>query len=146
MANHRIAKKGRHGTPMGVPSIIAILVILVLVVFSALALTTSNADLKLSEKTAVSVRDYYEADSSAEIMMATAVKAVRTGKTGGLPAGMALKKVDEGAQVVYNVPIDEGRELSVELLITEDGKVTRKLWQVITTAEWNPDMSLDVIR
>jgi len=65
----RIAKKkASFGTSMGVSSIIAILVILVLVVFSTLSITTSKADLTLSQKSSDSIKAYYEADAIAEDM------------------------------------------------------------------------------
>jgi hypothetical protein len=146
MANHTNSKKGRFGTTMGVPSIIAILVILVLIVFSALSIMTAKADLNLSEKTAASIRNYYKADSEAEDRLAEAVDAVKNGKSDVLPDIYQIKKVDGGTQVVYNIPIDQGKGLSVELLITDSGKATRKLWQVVSTTDWKPDTNVELFQ
>ncbi|MDR0874799.1 MAG: hypothetical protein LBN12_01170, partial [Clostridiales Family XIII bacterium] len=73
-------KKASFGTSMGVSSIIAILVILVLVVFSALSIATSKADLVLSQKTSDSVKAFYAADASAEEILAAIAAEVETGK------------------------------------------------------------------
>ena len=72
-------KRASFGTSMGVSSIIAILVILVLVVFSALSITTSKADLKLSQKTSDGVIAFFEADAAAEDKMAEAAAAIAAG-------------------------------------------------------------------
>jgi hypothetical protein len=127
---------------MGVTSIIAILIILVLIVFSALSITTARVDLGLSEKSAGSISAWYKADAEAEERLAEVVSAVRSGNVNSLSSGYTIKKVDGSVQVGYNVPVDHGRALKVELFVTDDGKVTRSLWQVVTIADWTPDTSI----
>jgi hypothetical protein len=135
------------GTSMGVSSIIAILVILVLVVFSALSITTSRADYALSQKTAVGTRAFYDADCIAEEQMALVAETIRSSASDweeSLPSNFSVR-TDAGAKVVaYTVPIDDNRDISVELLVDKDGSLTRQRWQVVSSGEWIPDESLDL--
>ena len=138
-------KKASFGTTMGVSSIIAILMMLVLVVFAALSITTSKADLRFSEKTADSLKAFYEADAAAEDKMAEVADAIAQG--GNWRAVLSendfsISSANSGTLIAYTVPIDENRNLSIRLLADNEGKLTRKLWQVVPAKEWVPDESL----
>jgi hypothetical protein len=141
-------RKLAFGTSMGVSSIIAILVILVLVVFSALSITTSKADLKLSQKTSDGVVAFFEADAAAEEMMAEISSAIAKG-TGWKQDLAALgcevsSSPDGGTLIAYTISVDRFRNLNVELISDEDGKLTRSLWQIVPANEWVPDNSLNL--
>jgi len=144
----RIAKKkASFGTSMGVSSIIAILVILVLVVFSTLSITTSKADLTLSEKTASGIEAYYEADAAAEDMMAevaAAIADISAWQAHLSQKGYNISSAEGGSLISYTVPVDENRNLNVELFASNGGKLTRQLWQVVPSKEWVPDESLNL--
>jgi len=144
----RIAKKkAAFGTSMGVSSVIAILVILVLVVFSALSITTSKADLTLSQKTARSIEAYYEADAEAEDRMAVVAAAVAdlgAWRAFLLQNGYNISSAEGGELISYVVSVDDNRNLNVELLLDGSGKLSRKLWQVTPAKEWIPDESLNL--
>jgi hypothetical protein len=146
MANNKISKKGTFGTTMGVTSIIAILVVLVLIVFAALSITTSKADLNLSERTAEMTTEYYAADSAAEEKVAEVAEAVRGGAgwQGTLGDEYSVTEEDGRTVVSYDVPIDENKALSVRLGVSAGGDVSRELWQVHSTSEWsgNDDIQL----
>lgn len=156
MANYTNSKKGKFGTTMGVTSIIAILVILVLVVFAALSYTTAKADYHLSKKTAEVTAAYYEADTRAEELVSTIARAAWFSDwrssfpelivpTEGETAPV-LSEEPDGAHISFTEKIDETQELQVELLVSEDGKVSRLKWQVAPTGAWEPDTSLDLIQ
>lgn len=137
-------KKGSFGTTMGVSSIIAILVILVLVVFSALSITTSKADLTLSQKTSNGVAAFYEADAAAEDMMAEVANAIKTNNLKGLPGDYEVSGTNNGTLISYTVSIDENRNLNVSLLADEGGNLSRELWQVVPAKEWVPDNNMNL--
>jgi hypothetical protein len=139
MANNKISKKGTFGTTMGVTSIIAILVVLVLIVFAALSITTSKADLNLSERTAEMTSEYYAADSAAEDMVAEVAEAARGGAGWQERLGDEYSVTEEDGRTVvrYDVPIDENKALSVRLGVAASGDVSRELWQVHSTSEWS---------
>jgi len=140
-------KKASFGTTMGVSSILAILVILVLVVFSALSITTSSADLKLSQKTSNGVKAFYEADAKAEDMMAEVKNAIKSGADwkSKLPADVyEVSTVNGGTLISYTISIDANRNLNVNLLEDGTGHLTRELWQVVPAREWVPDNNLNL--
>jgi len=139
-------KKASFGTTMGVSSIIAILVILVLVVFSALSITTSKADLKLSQKTSNGVIAFYEADAAAEDMMAEVADAIKSGSgwQAKLPDAYDVTISGDTTLIEYTVPVDNNRNLSVRLEADAGGKLTREIWQVVPAREWVADNNLNL--
>jgi hypothetical protein len=120
---------------MGVSSIIAILVILVLAVFSALSLMTAKADLTLSKKTADSTIAYYEADAVAETVLHYAAKG-ETPPSATDIINFSTESTDEGRLLSFSVIIDDERNLDVRVLIAADGQYHRQLWQVVPSGEW----------
>ena len=140
-------KKASYGTSMGVSSIIAILVILVLVVFSSLSITTSKADLSLSQKSSDGIKAYYDADAIAVEMMADAAVAISGGgnwRAELSDSGYNVSTSSDGVLISYTVPIDRNRNLNVELIADNSGKLTRELWQVVPAKEWVPDNTLNL--
>ena len=133
---------------MGVTSIIAILVILVLIVFAALSVTTANADLKLSQKSADSTRNYYIADGTAEEKVAEIAGIVSQG--GDYEAAlqsMGYKISNDGTvqAVEFNVKIDNSKALFVRIIISGTGGLQRDMWQVRPTGTWTADTGTDLI-
>ena len=128
---------------MGVTSIIAILVILVLVVFSALSITTSKADLVLSQKTSDSTKAFYAADSIAEERLAEISKAVKAERSWASAVSSLDCKVD-GSSISYTIVVDENRNLEVELSVASNGTITRELWQVVPSTEWVADDTINL--
>jgi len=142
-------KKASFGTSMGVSSIIAILVILVLVVFSTLSITTSKADLTLSQKSSDSIKAYYEADSVAEDMLcevAVAITVSNDWQAELKQKGYNISSAAGGTLITYSVPIDVNRNINVELLADNNGGLKRQLWQVVPAREWVPDNSLNLFQ
>ena len=141
-------KKASFGTTMGVTSIIAILVILVLVVFSALSIATSKADLKLSQKTSDGVIAFFAADSAAIDMMVeiyAIVEADSEWETTLENSGYIIETDENGdVSIGYTVPVDDFRNLNVKLNVDEDGNLGRSLWQVVPSQEWVPDESVNL--
>jgi hypothetical protein len=149
MSNKAENKKVTSGTTMGVTSIIAILVILVLIVFAALSVTTSKADKNLANKTEASVTDYYEADTRAEELTARIATTVSENPEWSAVLKnqkYSLSEKSDGIHVSFAIDIDEFRRLDVDLLVTSDKEIIKKLWQVTTTGDWNNENGLNVIQ
>ncbi|MCL2492567.1 MAG: hypothetical protein FWF33_00790 [Clostridiales bacterium] len=139
-------RRRSFGTSMGVTSIIAILVILVLVTFAALSVTTSKADLNLSQRTADSMQAYYKADSAAEEKYAQIAEAVKADPAGwgSEIAGLGVTVNGAAAQTItWTQPVDKARNLEIELTV-RSGSVERTRWQVVPNGEWNPDNTLNL--
>jgi hypothetical protein len=133
---------------MGVSSLIAILVILLLVVFSVLSITTSRADLLLSQRSSESIKAFYDADASAEDKMAEIAAVISRG--GNWKAVVAhngctvSSDKEQGTDVSYTIPIDEYRNLDVKLFVDTDGELTRTIWQVVPAKNWVADENLNL--
>ena len=134
-------KKKSFGTTMGVTSIIAILVILVLVVFSALSITTSKADLVLSQKTSENVKAYYTADAEAEEKLAEVANAVDSNNDWASAVSAIGCKVD-GNMVYYTIVVDDNRHLEVQLRVASNNSISRELWQIVPSTEWVADNTI----
>lgn len=143
-------KKSSSGTSMGVSSILAILVILVLVVFATLSMTTSKADLNLSQKTADSITAFYAADSEAEEKIAEIASVISEGadwESKLKESGYEIIPDNSGNNIIkYIVEIDKNRNLVIEIMATSDGKLTKNRWQVVPANDWIPDNSLNLIK
>ena len=122
-----------NGAVVGGSSLLVIFAVLCLTVFALLSLSTVQADGRLSEATAESVRAYYAADRAAEEVFAC----IRGGE---IPADVAPCACGGYA---YACPISDTRTLCVEVHPTADGwQVVR--WQAVTAGEWESDDSLNL--
>lgn len=126
-------KRRRFSPPVvGGSSLLVMFAVLCLTVFALLALSTVQADRRLSDTSARSVEAYYEADCRAEEILAQ----LRTGST---PAGVSEK---DGVYT-YACTISDTQELRVS--VREDaGSWTVLQWQAISTADWQEDDSLNL--
>ncbi|WP_066685145.1 hypothetical protein [Christensenella intestinihominis] len=130
--------QGVHvGIGIGGVSILAVFVILCLTAFAALALTSAQADRTFAEKTAQAARAYYAADTAAEQRLAALAEAA------GAPGfeavleggGYTAEAVDGGILVSFTEPVDDTRELHVQVLFglgpdgAPTGKWERVLWR-----------------
>ena len=103
-----------------------------LTVFALLALSTVQADRRLSDASARSVEVYYEADCRAEEILARL-------RAGEIPAGVT----ETDGVYTYACAISDTQELRVS--VREDGGDWTVLqWQAVSTADWQEDDSLDL--
>ena len=136
-------RKASFGTTMGVTSIIAILVILVLVVFSALSITTSKADLVLSQKTSDSTKAFYAADAAAEERLMKISDTIK-GNSNWTSAVRELDCKVEGNMIHYVIVVDGNRNLEVDLKVAPSGAISRELWQIVPSTEWVADDTINL--
>ena len=133
-----------HKTPkisIGITSLTVVLCVLCLTVFSVLTLSTALSEKDFSEKRAQATLAYYSAETEA----AGLVNEMKTRLEKGEDL-VAFAK-DNGITVKENVfrfqkTIDDGQVLDVVLRL-ENG-LHIEVWQVVSTADWTPDESLNV--
>lgn len=136
MANQKTPK-----ISIGITSLSVILCVLCITVFSVLTLSTAISEKKLSEKRASAAEMYYNAETQAT-ELANALISSADKIDFAKQNNINVKENDGNLIFCYNYPIDDKQELFVELIYSNEWKVTR--WQVVPTAEWTPDESLDV--
>ena len=117
---------------VGGSSLLVIFAVLCLTVFALLSLSTVQADRRLAEASAEAVKNYYEADTKAEIMLASL-------RQGEVPS--EVKR--DGEVYSYRYEVSAVQALEVEVKITGEAyEIVR--WQLVSTTEWEEDDSLDV--
>lgn len=117
---------------VGGSSLLVIFAVLCLTVFALLALSTVQADGRLSQKTAQAVAEYYDADCRAEEIFAR------------LRAGEVPEYVTQnGGIYTYACPMSDTQRLCVKVRREENG--WRVLcWQVQSVVDWENDEFLNV--
>lgn len=126
-------KRRRFSPPVvGGSSLLAMFAVLCLTVFALLALSTVQADRRLSDASANAVEAYYEADCRAEEILSQ------------LRAGEVPAEVTETDGVyTYTCAISDTQELCVSVRRDTDGWTVLQ-WQAVSTADWQEDDSLDL--
>lgn len=119
-------KNDTLSTPMGVGviTIIMVLLVLALSIFSALTLTSARADLTLSQTNAATVSAYYDADARAAVLAADFM---------------------EGTALVLEetLPMTESQALYIHLERLADGTVRTLAWQTVPTDAANAATDTD---
>ena len=121
------------GAVVGGSSLLVIFAVLCLTVFALLSLSTVQADGRLSETTAESVRAYYAADRAAEEVFAR----IRGGE---IPADVVPCACGGYA---YACPISDTQALAISVRLDRDHYTVLR-WQAVSTIEWTPDESIDL--
>ena len=138
------AKKedGRISPPaIGGASLLVVFAVLCLTVFALLSLSTVRADGRLSQISALSVEEYYNADSKALEVLAQ----LRSGETVSKDIKIKSKKINDAGDVSYSYdcPISETQTLRVTVEFRGEEYMVRR-WQAVPTGDWSIDDSLTV--
>lgn len=107
----------QQSTSMGVgtSSILLILVVVSLTMFASLALIQARSDAVLTQKTAVSTRAYYDADTQAQTILASLGDALQQG--GALDSIEGVTKQADGSYA-FSVESSDGHALNVVVGVT----------------------------
>lgn len=138
-------KDRNHSTPIvniGTSSLLIIFVILCLVVFAALALSSAKSDLQFSEDLAQRKTAYYEASYRAEEIAGEIDSLLAQGKS---PEECSAEVKVSGSSAEYEVIIDDSRKLVVSLRITGRTFEIQK-WQTVALKEWEGNDTLNLIK
>lgn len=159
--------KGRRNfISTGISSILMVFVVLCLITFAVLALTSANADYRLSEKVAGRTSAYYEAEGRAcdRLEEIDALLAEQYNNSENAEEyeenlinaridfeGVNVEKSSDGVCILFSEAIDDTEILEIELLAVysqkkEEGFYRVKKWQSVPQEQWNPDMTLPVMQ
>lgn len=143
MGNRKIT-----GINIGGVSIVMIISVLCLTIFSVLTLITSHNEKKLSQKAATAALNYYSADfictrTLARIKELAGAEIDNPGQLATtLPGDITYEKIDDAFYISYGAPVDERQLLSVCVLV-EGGSAKVLEWALTNAAEWSPSSALD---
>jgi hypothetical protein len=118
---------------IGASSLLVIFAVLCLTVFALLSVSTVQADLRLEDSTAASVLGYYAADCQAEEILSRL-------RSGSVPDGVTA----QDGTYSYTCPISDTQLLSVQVAVAGPDDYTVLRWQMVSSADWQPDDSLPV--
>ena len=133
---------------IGSASLVVIFVTLCLTVFAALALSTAIAELKLAEKSALAVQEYYQVDLEGAILAEElhklwqqdrdieAISQVVATNGGNVAAE------GEALLISYSLLINQQQMLNVILKLDDSLHILK--WQAENTGEWLPEDDLRV--
>lgn len=130
------------GIGLGITSVLTVFVALCVTIFAALSFFSARADRDLSDKAAETTTEYYAADSKAEEAVADLAASLASGTD--LPEGFTAQQAAGELRYVCDFTISDTRTLHVELALN-NGALTRRVWQVNTTAGFG-ESSLPVLQ
>lgn len=160
-------------TNIGSSSLIVIFLVLCLVTFATLSLSSSKSDYAFSSRLAERKASYYDASNKAEIILGqiddTLVNSYENSRNSYFSAvktdlsKLTLSVSGETLQldmdfstakpaVSYDIPLNEKQSLSVTLLLLdpEENKDTGfyqiQQWKVTSSTDWNGDDTLTLIK
>ena len=125
--------KRKQEMPMnlvGGSSLMVIFIVLCLIVFALLGLSTVQADKRLQDISIEAVEKYYAADTQAEQILARL-------RSGEIPEGVT----NQDGIYSYQCPMAQNQTLQVRVRAS-DWKVLT--WKLVSTVEWKPEDSLTV--
>ena len=126
---------------IGITSMTVILCVLCLTVFSVLSLSTALTERKLAEKRAVSVQNYYKAETEA-VEIVNELQKKSENEEDVFAYANKIGVVVKGNLFLFHKAIDDGQDLSVVLQYKNRFDILE--WKVISTTDWTPDESLHV--
>ena len=142
---------------IGGVTLLTVLLILCLTLFSVMALSSSQADLRLSEKNAKNVEAYYHAENEVYVIMQQAEWLWPAGKQrpsleafdevlGNLPDEYLFSAEMLGSNMLLSasIPVLDGSNLQVELLIQAAGNGQRwevRQWQLMPPSQNEADIA-----
>ena len=117
---------------VGASSILLILVVLSLTMFAVLSLVQARSDAALTDRTALGVNAFYDADARAQQVLALIDDALKDGRTPAAVEGVTVQ--DDGAYA-FSVGSLDGHSLNVRVDVSSGAcKVTSYRYE--NAAEW----------
>ena len=140
---------------IGSPSLILIFILICLVTFGMLSLSTAKSEWNLAERNAGAVTEYYRADSLGEDfyrMVAEKVSGIRAQTSDPAEYSRLLEQElgefyqPEEGTVVMKIDMERAQALILELVpqFTGEEAVTVSQWKVIQTEDFEIDNSMPV--
>ena len=147
-------KKKKHtsqpGFQIGTSYLLVIFVVLCLVTFAALSLSSSLRDQSYTKKLAAHQTAYASASSEASARLAQIDAALKESDAAvalkNLSDATVTEETTDGLQIDYTVPVTDSQQLEVTILADPDSHSRRILrWKEAATSDWEAQTTLPVI-
>lgn len=112
-------------TSIGGASVIVIFVVLCLSIFGTLAVTSAYADLRLTEKAAQTITNYYDADAKAALKLFEINTIIGNFKNNNqtelqLSEDINVEELDNKFEISFMVPMNEAQAIKVIMEVSKD--------------------------
>ena len=115
---------------IGTASIVLILLILCLAVFSLLSLSDAQASLSFARRRAESVQAFYQADAKAQTW-ANSIRGMDISDAlafGAVPEGAETAASEDGSTIILTIPLSQGQALSAEYQLSDRHLVSSRVF------------------
>lgn len=122
------AKTGRIN--IGTASIVLILLILCLAVFSLLSLSDAQASLSFARRRAESVQAFYQADAKAQTW-ADSIRGLDLSSAltqGSVPDGASAEASEDGSTIKLTIPLSQGQSLLAEYRLSDGQLISSRIF------------------
>lgn len=165
-------------TNIGSVTLLMIFIVLCMITFAALSLSSAASDYQTARKSATHAQEYYKASGRAEKTLAKIDQVLKncylqTSDIAGYyknieqhyknNSDITLKRASDSLTLTYQTKINDKQALQTHLLILHPSEQTDKRnlssaktttpdlyritgWQTVSTADWNGDNSLNLLR
>lgn len=152
-------KKNKHNPSfinIGASSLLVIFVVLCLVTFATLSLSTAHHNYTFSTKAAEHKTDYYNACSKANEVLDIIDTALSENTLASLDVSAYPVLADislqidlscESPYVSYQIPMNASQALDVSLSVSENTDTFYQIrkWQIIHTQDWTPNDTIELM-
>lgn len=148
-------QKNGYRVSIGSPTLILLFIIMCLVTFGMLSLSTAKSEWNLAERNALAVTEYYRADSEGEAFYRmVSEKAAEVCEQSSDPEERRQLLTQELGEyyrpgqgfVTKEIAMERSQALYIELIprLEENGKLMISQWKVIQTEDYEIDDSMPV--
>jgi hypothetical protein len=136
---------------IGTSFLLVIFIILCLVTFAVLSLSSALRDANYSRKESERTTAFYEANGTAEEKLGEVIAAFRSHQLETVDGiSIADSSSDTSAEVSYEISINDTQLLDVTVLLDENGGLSDGIYQItcwkeITSSDWNGSSTLPVM-
>ena len=150
-------KRSAPAPQFGISLLLVVLIVLCMITFAALSLSSALRDYRYSEKMAARTTDYYDADAKAGQKLVDIDQTLRLAIANGADLKTALSYVagvsydTDTRTISYQVAINETQALDVELILENNPADSTSLysitkWKEVNLTDWSGDTTLPVLR
>lgn len=150
-------KENGYRANIGTPSLILIFMILCLVTFGMLSLTTAKGEWNLAQRNAQYVEEFYQADGEGEVFYQMVLGAVKRAESNSQDLESFRSALSnelggyydtETSVVSTQIPMKRSQALSIKLILNleKENKISISQWKVMQTEDYEIDRSLPVYK
>lgn len=131
---------------MGTSLLLVVFIVICLIVFATLSLSSSLRDQKYADKAVLKTENYYLAYSHAQKQLKEIDQAIISHKDLSSLKNIEISLKDNNTYISFKENIDQYQDLDVEIQLTQDQDRYKIIkWQEVTSKEWKNESTLPLL-